>query len=497
MRMRSARIYPGVAFFALCVALSAVAARATCDSAIWGVVQNGDAYTFTPPAYAAVRAPNAPVFPFGTIARGIYSGYIYIVGGTGTSDALTAYNPTTNTQTKVGTFPNTTFLYASGFGPDGLGYVMSSSEAFSFTDAPTPVITRLGAPVTTSGPAITAFNSGDLAVDQSNTGWVILSNNSTGLSYLYQVVFGSGSTQLTRAAQITLNGTAYTTADLYSLAFGTSGTLYASSGSNGTLFSVNETTGALTSLGAQGQDLIDFASCPANVFTTVGKTGPSKTATGELVLYQVTATHSASSRAAAPQLTLSDPVPAGITIESESCTVTGGAVCGTPTVAGQTVSVAITALPPGSTATLNIHGMDASLAVGTTTNTASLASPFGVFAQASASTTVIANTLGKTVADITQGTTPGTTLTAVPGDVLEYVLTYTNYTGTPLSNLTIKDTVPANNTFVAASAVCVTVPAGATCTPAGPVSGLLTWTFTGTPIANGATLVVKFRATVN
>jgi uncharacterized repeat protein (TIGR01451 family) len=196
-------------------------------------------------------------------------------------------------------------------------------------------------------------------------------------------------------------------------------------------------------------------------------------------------------------LTLSDPVPAGITIESESCTVTGGAVCGTPTVSGQTVSVTVSSLPAGSTATLNIHGMDASLPIGTTTNTASLASPFGVFAQASASTTVIANTLGKTVADITQGTAPGTTLTAVPGDVLEYVLTYTNYTGTPLSNLTIKDTVPANNTYVASSAACVTVPAGATCTPAGPTSGVITWTFTGTPIANGATLSVKFRATVN
>jgi uncharacterized repeat protein (TIGR01451 family) len=479
------------------VIASATGARATCDSAVWGVTSNGDAYTFTPPGAAATRAANAPVFPFGTIARGIYSGYIYIVGGTGNNDALTAYNPATNTQTRVGTFPNTTFLYASGFGPDGLGYVMSSSEAFSFTDAPAPIITRLGAPATTSGPAITAFNSGDLAVDQSNTGWVVLSNNATGLSYLYQVVFSGAATQLTRAAQITLNGNPYTTADLYSLAFSTAGNLYASSGNTGTLYQINETSGALTSVGAQGFDLIDFGSCPANVFTTVAKAGPSKTATGEMVLYAITATHSAAARTAAPVLTLTDPVPAGITILSETCTVTNGAVCGTPSVSGQTVSATVSSLPPGSTATLTIHGKDASLAIGTTTNTASLASPFGVFAQASASTTVIANTLGKTVADITQGTAPGTTLTAVPGDVLEYVLTYTNYTGTALSNLQIADTVPANNTYVAGSATCVTVPAGATCTAAGPISGVLTWTFTGTAIANGATLSVKFRATVN
>jgi uncharacterized repeat protein (TIGR01451 family) len=461
------------------------------------VTSNGDAYTFTPPAAGAVRAPNAPVFPFGTIARGIYSGYIYIVGGTGNADALTAYNPATNTQTRVGSFPNTTFLYASGFGPDGLGYVMSSTEAFSFTDAPAPIITRLGAPVTTSGPAISAFNSGDLAVDQSNTGWVILSNNSTGLSYLYEVVFAGGSTQLTRASQITLNGNPYTTADLYSLAFSTSGNLYASSGTTGTLYQINETSGALTSVGAQGVELIDFGSCPANVFTTVAKAGPSKTAAGELVLYTITATHSSAARTSAPVLTLSDPVPAGISILSEACTVTGGAVCGTPVVSGQTVSVTVSSLPPGSTATLTVHAKDATLALGTTTNTASLASPFGVFAQASAATTVVANTLNKTVADITQGTAPGTNLTAVPGDLLEYVLTYTNYTGIALSNLKITDMVPANNTYVAASAVCVSVPAGATCTPAGPTAGVLSWTFTGTPIANGATLSVKFRATVN
>jgi len=419
------------------------------------------------------------------------------VGGTGNADALTAYNPAANTQTRVGTFPNTTFLYASGFGPDGLGYVMSSTEAFSFTDAPTPIITRLGAPVTTSGPAVSAFNSGDLAVDQSNTGWVILSNNSTGLSYLYQVVFASGATQLTRAAQIALNGNPYTTADLYSLAFSSAGNLYASSGNTGTLYQINETSGALTSVGSQGVDLIDFGSCPANVFTTVAKTGPSKTATGEMVLYSITAAHSSAARTAAPLLTLTDPVPAGITILTEACTVTNGAVCATPTVSGQTVSATVSSLPAGSTATLTVHGKDATLAAGTTTNTATLASPFGVFAQASAATTVIANTLGKTVADITQGTAAGTSLTAVPGDVLEYVLTYTNYTGTALSNLAIKDTVPANNTYVAGSAACVTVPTGATCTPAGPTSGVLSWTFTGTAIANGATLSVKFRATVN
>ncbi len=475
----------------------AAQARAACDSAIWAVDSSGNAYTFTPPAAAAARAPHSPVFPFGTISRGIYSGYVYVVGGTGNGDALTAYNPVANAQTKVGTFPNTSFLYASAFGPDGLGYVMSSSEVFSFTDASTPTITRLGAPVTTSGPAITAFNSGDLAVDQTNTGWVILSNNSTGLSYLYQVTFGAGSTQLTRASQITLGGSAYATADLYSLAFGADGNLYTSSGTTGTLFTVNEATGALTAIGAQGVDLIDFGSCPVYALTSLAKSGPAKTATGELIAYSIVTANGPAARVNSPALTITDPVPAGVTLLSESCTATGGATCGTPAVAGQTVTVSVSAMPPGSSATLTIHGKDASLALGTTTNTASVASPFGSFATASTSTTVVANVLGKTVADITQGTVPGTSLTAVPGDLLEYVLTYTNYTNAPLSNFTIKDAVPANNTYAASTAACVTVPAGTTCTPSGPAAGVLSWTFTGAAIASGATVSVKFRATVN
>ncbi|MGP6192206.1 MAG: hypothetical protein ACLPSH_19545 [Vulcanimicrobiaceae bacterium] len=477
--------------------LSAAAARAACDTTVWGVNSAGAAYTFLPPAPAAARAPNSPTFPYGTIARGIYSGYIYIVGSTGANDALTAYNPTANTQTKVGTFPNTTFLYASAFGPDGLGYAMSSSEVYSFTDAPTPTITKLGAPVTTSGPAITAFNSGDLAVDLNNVGWVILSNNSTGLSYLYQIAFGATSSQLTRAAQITLGGNAYTTADLYSLAFGADGNLYTTSGNTGTLYQVNETTGAMTSEGTQGVALYDLASCPFQPLTTLTKSGPAKSTTGELVSYSIATANSASAHAIAPTVTLTDPVPTGITLLSESCTVSGGAVCGTPAVSGQTVTVSVTSLSPGAGATLTIHGRNVSLPFGTTTNTASATSPFGVFANASASTSVVANLLSKTVANITESIAAGTSVKAVPGDALEYVLTYTNYTNAPLYNFTITDTVPANDTYLAASSTCVAVPAGATCTPSGPSAGVLSWAFTGTPLAVGATLTVKFRATVN
>jgi uncharacterized repeat protein (TIGR01451 family) len=496
-RAYAVRVFLGAVFSLLSLACSVSTARAACDSAIWGIDASGNAYTFTPPTATATRATGSPTLTFGTIARGIWSGYIYTTSLTAPNATLSAYNPATNTKTTVGTFTNTTQLYASAFGPDGVAYVMSSSEVFSFTDATTPTITKLGAPSTTSGPAMSAYNGGDIAVDQTNTGWIILSSTTSTQSYLYQISFGTTATSLTRAAQITLGGTAYKTADLYSLAFGADGNLYAAAANSGTLYQVNETTGALTSVGAQGVDLQDFASCPFQALTSVTKTGPSKSAAGELVSYSITAANSTSAHANAPPLTLTDPVPAGITLLNEACAVAGGAVCGTPAVAGQTVSVAISTLPPGGSATLTIHGQNASLPVGTTTNTATLATSLGTFTNASASTTVVANLLGKTVANITQGIAASTSVKAVPSDVIEYVLTYTNYTNAPLYGFAVSDTIPANSSYVASSAACVTVPPGATCTPSGPTAGVLSWAFTGTPLATGATISVKFRATVN
>src|SRR5271156_1635969 len=388
---RMARPLIAAAVSLLAAAFGASAANAACDDNVWGIASSGALYTFVPPTAAATRAAGNPTLNYGTIARGTYSGYIYAIGSTGKNDKLVAYKPATNTSATVGTFPNTSFLYASGFGPNGLAYAMSSSEVYSFTDAPTPIITKLGAPVTTSGPAITAFDSGDVAVDQNGNGWVVLSNNATGLSYLYEITFGAASTQLSQAAQITLGGKAYTTADLYSLAFGpVDAKLYASSGTNGTLYQINQATGALTSEGAQGFELTDFGSCTAQGTTTLAKTGPTKSGAGELLAYAITAANSSTSHVSETALTLSDTVPTGIAITSESCTVTGGAVCGTPAVAGQTVTVTISSLPINASATLNIHGRDTALAVGTTTNTATVATAFGTLATASAATSVVA-----------------------------------------------------------------------------------------------------------
>ncbi len=485
-------------FAAVACLVPQIAAFAACDATIYALDVNANLYTFTPPTYSASQPTGKPVLQNGTILRGVYTGYVYqIPVGTTSNSPLYAYNPVTQTNTQVGTFGNSSGLYAGGFGVDGYGYVMSSSEVWKFTDAATPTVTKLGAPAVASGPALSNFNGGDLAVDANNIGWTVLSSTTNGYSYLYKVVFGTSQTQLTQATLLTYNGKNYTTGDLYSLAFGTDGTLYASSGTTGTLYSINQTSGAMTSLGSQGVDLYDFASCPFAPFLTLAKTGPSQSATGDLMAYSVVVSDASNAVGTISGLTLSDPVPAGITVLSATCVVSGGATCSTPAVA-QTVTTTVST-PPGGKATLTIFGKDASLSVGTTTNTATLTSTAGLNISASAATAIVANTVSKTVADITSGGSAVTQDTAKPGDTLEYTLTYTNLSGVGMASFTMKDSTPAHTTFVSAS--CVTpLPSGiSACNVTAPSvggTGNVAWAYTGT-FATGSTASFKLRVKVN
>lgn len=479
--------------------LAAVAAAtrlpaAACDGTIYGVDVNGALWSFMPPSANAARAPGNPTLPFGTIARGVFSGNIFTVAGTTSNSALYMYDTSAHTETQVGTFPNTSFLYASGFSSDGYGYVMSSTEVYTFADSTTPQITYVGAPQTSTGPPISAFNSGDLAIDLTNNGWVILSNNSTGLSYLYKVAWGT-QTVLSPVAQITLNGTAYTAADLYSLAFDANGTLYTSSGTNGTLYSINQTSGALTSIGGQGATLLDFASCPFPAQPTFRKIGPSKVGNGELVSYALTASLSTNAKSALTNVKLLDTVPTGITVVSATCPTTLGAVCATPTIVGQQVNVKVSTLPPGAMATLRINGRNTGLPLGPVTNVGTMQSQ-GVTWTWSATTTVVANTVSKTVANVTQAGLPGLSIIASPGDVVEYVVSYTNYTNVALAAFAFTDTIPTNSSYVANSAACVTTPAPLACTPSGPTAGVLSWSYSGGALQPGQTVSVRYRSTI-
>jgi mucin-19 len=116
-------------------------------------------------------------------------------------------------------------------------------------------------------------------------------------------------------------------------------------------------------------------------------------------------------------------------------------------------------------------------------------------------TTVVLNgglTLTKSVRNITQGGTVGTNNTAKPGDILEYIVTYTNTANAPVSMIVVTDTTPVFTTFV--SAVCNTpLPAALTgCSFTAPTvgaSGNVVWTLNGALNASQSG-TVAFRVTV-
>jgi uncharacterized repeat protein (TIGR01451 family) len=124
--------------------------------------------------------------------------------------------------------------------------------------------------------------------------------------------------------------------------------------------------------------------------------------------------------------------------------------------------------------------------------------------------------LMKNVQNVTTGEATGlTTDTAVPGNILKYTLSFTNNTGGPLTNYSIKDVIPTNTTYYAtAPAACAAFPAGMTCSavytpPAGATPGFVTFSLSGTATGqttpgvpsttttSPAQLIFTFEVTVN
>lgn len=110
--------------------------------------------------------------------------------------------------------------------------------------------------------------------------------------------------------------------------------------------------------------------------------------------------------------------------------------------------------------------------------------------------------LGKLVSNVTQGIGVGTSVSARPGDTLEYLLSALNNGDKPLSTLVVSDFTPAFTSFVSAS--CPTnppLPAGmtgcaVTTQPAVGAKGAVQWTFTGS-LTPGAAMHFYFKVKVD
>ena len=107
-------------------------------------------------------------------------------------------------------------------------------------------------------------------------------------------------------------------------------------------------------------------------------------------------------------------------------------------------------------------------------------------------------TLSKDVRNVTTGGAFGFSNSALPGEMLEYRITYTNVGTSPLSNVIVNDATPTYTTFVSATCGAL-VPnitlCNVTTQPAIGGSGSLVWTLTGS-LAPGPQGTVFFRVNV-
>ncbi|WP_419206867.1 GEVED domain-containing protein [Photobacterium leiognathi] len=113
-------------------------------------------------------------------------------------------------------------------------------------------------------------------------------------------------------------------------------------------------------------------------------------------------------------------------------------------------------------------------------------------------------TIEKTVQNITEGTPPGTTNNAKPGDILEYVIIFNNFSNADISDVKLFDSTP-EFTELNQAVLCsdATVPTGLGCsvsttdgTNQAGYEGNIQWEMTGTMTA-GSTGQVKYRVKVN
>jgi uncharacterized repeat protein (TIGR01451 family) len=207
---------------------------------------------------------------------------------------------------------------------------------------------------------------------------------------------------------------------------------------------------------------------------------------GDTVEYRLTYTNSGS--AAASNVVISDPIPSKTTYVSctGGCTTTGTPV--------SSVSWTYASVAPGDTkvVTFQVRLDTTGFAAGATspiTNVAAVCTTEEGCKNSPPTTVNVKtpkSTLAKAVRDVTASGTFSTATTALPGDVIEYRLTYTNTGPGTATGVTISDPVPAHSTFLSCSSACTTD---------GPPVTTVTWNV-GTVGVN-APVVVTFQVTLD
>lgn len=109
-------------------------------------------------------------------------------------------------------------------------------------------------------------------------------------------------------------------------------------------------------------------------------------------------------------------------------------------------------------------------------------------------------TASKEVRNVSTAGAFGTNNAALPGQTLEYRVTFTNTGTATLSSVIVNDATPVYTTYVGGSAGCPGLVTRTTCTviaePANATAGTIQWSMTGT-FAAGATATVSFQVKVD
>jgi len=448
-----------------------------------------------------------------TLARDSTSttGRIYSIEFSSTNPGVAYYDPSTNTNTVVGstgaTIPNGAFIFNKLAQQSGTGdlYAMAgASDNLYKIDKTTGVATDLGA-LTGAFPALTAnFKGGDIAFDPNNANRLIVS---VGPDFTTVTAGPSGALNNIRfyAVDVTTLNTTFigeTVANAASgaqqstsLAFGPDGFLYANGGGN--FYKIDPTNGSIVNTIASAVDFDDFASLPTTTPTlslSIAKSsGLSNVNPGSPITYTITLTNSAAG-CDVSGITLSDTIPSNATLINWTGTIStaaAGTLAGGGSVSpnnGVTSPISTTVgLNAGSTATFTVNATVNAGATGNIVNTATATVPQGVKIAGTtnnfitATDTVPVNTVTTTVVPQAYKSVKWLrdndgTGTLTPGDDLQYKISIVNPSATQaISSVVISDVVPTQLQVLIDGSNAIGLPTGFTV-----ASSLPTSSFNGT-----------------